>query len=378
MSSDPTWIDNDSFSYELDSTHIGAYSTITKRGFALPEPTRRSYVATLRHVVRGQVLVTAAVAPAETEIVGFGWPTLAEQVRFRLPSNVLDVETRDRRKYVCATAGYRPSPPIIVFDRASGGAIWGGFVRDQLIRYPRFLDPGLSFVSIAFANVVKVRNRDGEWINIPSDGEILEAARCGDEVVVTRTTEAGFAIKRISPESGQGRRIALGFAVHPTCSADGRRLYYIGGMTGQSLHRCDADECRPILEGHSLYGVAVSPSGERLALVVTGRRGPWVQWMRAEGGDLHDISETETACTPAWASERAVWISRRQGRSFAWVETDADSGRPTGRIMPGSRECSDGAQDPDSPANQDVRLVVGRRSQIRLLPKELLNTANSF
>jgi serine/threonine-protein kinase len=40
------------------------------------------------------------------------------------------------------------------------------------------------------------------------------------------------------------------------------------------------------------------------------------------------------------------------GTEFTWVETDADSGRPTGRTVPGSRECSDGVQDPESPSNR--------------------------
>lgn len=381
MSSDPTWIDNDSFSYELDSRHLGAYSTTTKRGIALPEPSSGAHLAVLGHVVLGQVLVNGGLSQDQTEVAGFHWPTLTEQTRFRLSANVLDIESRDGNVYLGTTPRGRTITPLIAYERSTGKAKWSGLIQGQLIRYPRFVEAGFSFVSISFLNYATMRSARGDWTKVPVDGDVVQAAECGRDVVVVRVVDEGAAIERMSMRSGQVRTIARGpLAYYPTCSADGKSLFYVGRGNGHAVFRCDIAGCWVVLDGYFIHGLAASPSGERLALVVVDRRGPRVQWIRAGGGELQDVSETETACLPGWTSDHTVWISRRQGKSFTWVETDVDSRRPTGRTSPGSRECSDGSQDPLSPVDRDsdVRTVFGRRSQVRLLPKDLLTAANGF
>src|SRR4030095_5369565 len=97
-----------------------------------------------------------------------------------------------------------------------------------------------------------------------------------------------------------------------------------------------------------------------------------VKWVGVDGGDVHDVIETETGCPVGWTSSRTLWVSRRRGGSFTWTEVDVDSHRETGRTQPGSRDCSDGRQDPESPVDPDLRIVYQQKSQIRLLGRKFL------
>jgi hypothetical protein len=88
---------------------------------------------------------------------------------------------------------------------------------------------------------------------------------------------------------------------------------------------------------------------------------------------VHDVTATETGCRPGWSSERTLWVSRRDGKEIVWTEVEVDGGRPTGKRTPGSRDCSDGREDPLSPVDPDVRVVSERRSQLRVLPMRYLD-----
>jgi Tol biopolymer transport system component len=118
--------------------------------------------------------------------------------------------------------------------------------------------------------------------------------------------------------------------------------------------------------------VSMSPDGKRLAFLTFENRGPIVSWMATEGGQVHEIGESETACAPGWASADSLWIARRRNGKPIWTEVDVDTGRETGTIVPGSRQCSDGWPDPASPVDPDLRIVFDQTSQLRLLPREYL------
>jgi hypothetical protein len=74
-----------------------------------------------------------------------------------------------------------------------------------------------------------------------------------------------------------------------------------------------------------------------------------------------------------WASNQTLWVSRRRDGKILWTEVDADSGKETGRAVPGLRDCTDGGSDPMSPVNSDLRVIPNRASQLRLLPREYLS-----
>jgi hypothetical protein len=116
----------------------------------------------------------------------------------------------------------------------------------------------------------------------------------------------------------------------------------------------------------------VSPDGSRLAFVDVQKSGPMVRVISAQGGLAREVIGTETVCSPGWSSEKTIWVSRRLSGKLVWMEVDADSGKETGRSVPGSRDCSDGHSDPDSPVDPTLRIVEEQRSQVRLLPGEYI------
>ena len=102
------------------------------------------------------------------------------------------------------------------------------------------------------------------------------------------------------------------------------------------------------------------------------KRGTIVQWIGADGGEPHDVAETETACPVGWASADTIWVSRRRGRKIVWTEVHADTGaRPAGpcrepRLLPTP------APTPPRPSNAELRIVYDQTSQLRLVPNEHL------
>jgi hypothetical protein len=101
-------------------------------------------------------------------------------------------------------------------------------------------------------------------------------------------------------------------------------------------------------------------------------RGDEVRWIGTNGGAVHDVTESETNCAPGWSSTQTLWVSRRRGKDAIWTEVDADSGRTTGRVVPGTRDCADGIADPASPGSPEVGTIADRGTQLRLLPARYL------
>ena len=92
-----------------------------------------------------------------------------------------------------------------------------------------------------------------------------------------------------------------------------------------------------------------------------------------DGGATHEVADTETGCATGWASNQTLWVSRRRDAKIVWTEVDADTGKETGRVVPGQRDCTDGSSDPFSPVDPDLRVIAERASQLRLLPRAYLN-----
>jgi len=157
----------------------------------------------------------------------------------------------------------------------------------------------------------------------------------------------------------------------PACTPDGKVWFYRPHAPNPSIRRCDRNGCRDLFHGFAI-GLAASPDGKRLTFVALDKRGAIVQWISADGGEAHDVVETETSCPVGWASDDTIWVSRRRGRKFVWTEVEADTGRETGRTAPGSRDCNDARPDPASPVSADLRIVFDQTSQLRLVPNERL------
>jgi hypothetical protein len=218
-----------------------------------------------------------------------------------------------------------------------------------------------------------MRRTNGTFFNLTKNGQVRDANRCGHDLVVSRQIEPEHTvIERLDGSGAFIERLSDGPADwSPACAADGKVWYFRPHLPQPGINRCDRDGCREIYRGFAL-GLSVSPDGRRLTFITMDPRGSTVQWMNAEGGDLHEVTETETGCPVGWASASTIWVSRRRGRKIVWTEVDADSRRETGKTAPGSRDCYDTRPDPVSPVNPEMRVVYDQTSQVRVLGREYL------
>jgi hypothetical protein len=248
-----------------------------------------------------------------------------------------------------------------------------GAIRDQYVRYPRFVAEGMTFASLGKRDDVYLRSSAGRWQRLTTGGTSFRAASCGGGVVIAHAVGDRAVIARLEPGSGRPIPISDGPSDDfPACSPDGSVVFFVKRDRGSAIQRCDATGCRRISD-IPVVGLAAPPDGDKLAFVTTENRGPMVQWMSTHGGMLHDVTKTETACGPGWSSNRTLWVSRREGKDLIWIEVDIADGRPTWQKVPGSRDCKDGPDDPDSPIDPRVRVMTDRRSQLRFLPIKYLD-----
>jgi dipeptidyl aminopeptidase/acylaminoacyl peptidase len=251
-----------------------------------------------------------------------------------------------------------------------------GRLRGQSIRYPLFLSHGLAFVALQFATTVVVEQADGSVHRWTPAYEVIAAARCGPDIVISAGKQDRMTVERLDADGRFLAALTAGpWDTAPNCSPDGRILYYLRQKDRPGVVRCDPGGCRDII-GRQGMSMAVAPDGKRLALVSTiGRKGPVVEIADTDGGRARDLAEIETGCPPRWASNATLWVERRRGGKLVWTEIDADTARDTGRSVPGSRDCADGKPDPQAPTPDGVRVVYDQRSQVRFLPRERLARA---
>jgi hypothetical protein len=229
------------------------------------------------------------------------------------------------------------------------------------------------FTSIRLTSDLVMRKPNGSTVHVTNGAHVWDANHCGPHLIVSNeVAPERVAIERWDTNGKRIERLSEG----PTdwggaCSADGSVWYYIPHTPHPGIRRCDRRGCREIWSGFAI-GLSTSPDGKRLAFLTMDARGSVVRWIGADGGETHEVADSETTCVAGWASDQTLWVSHRREGKLIWTEVDADSGRETGKTVPGTRDCSDARPDPASPVSPDLRIVYDQTSQIRLLPKELL------
>jgi serine/threonine protein kinase len=380
MSSDPTWLpDGDSFVYEADTEHVGVFSVSIRRTTILSGAAEKSVIAS--HGVAGnEIFVSATLGATKGDVIGVSFPQLDRDLEFRLPWPILDVQSRDGSRYVCTLVTLREPPPFAVVDTRKREARWGGFVRNEYPRYPTFLDAGLAWVGFQRSSRVWRRSPDGQRTTLLGSSNVASAAPyvataapCGSDLAVTVKDGGRILAERLDLS---GRRLAVFNsgkpAAGPVCSSDGRTVFFTDLTIGSAVVRCEDQRCS-VLAKVPAAGLALSTDGARLAFVDFSNRGLFIRWIDSHGGAAHGGLPIETACTPRWSSGKDLWISRRQGRQLVWTEIDTDTLLPTGRTRPGTRDCSDGIQDPAAPALQPIGLDEVITSRVRLLANKDLS-----
>ena len=94
--SEPTWLpDGSGFSFDIDTRHMGVYSLASARAAVLPEPTSEPHVSANRHVTGKHLFISAWLDSTTTEVSGYGYPALTEELRFHLPEYLADWRADD-------------------------------------------------------------------------------------------------------------------------------------------------------------------------------------------------------------------------------------------------------------------------------------------
>jgi serine/threonine-protein kinase len=380
MLSDPMWLsDGQAFSYEVDGRHVGVFSTAAKQMYVLPDTTRRPLVTIFQFAMADRVLVAAMSEDGESTLAGVRFPQMKTEIRFRIPEVAMGFAADGSHLYY-ATRGMSGVAAIVAVDLPRTNARKIGSIRHQALRYPLLIAAGLSFVSIRTISDLVLRDERGTMRGITSGKQIISAQPCGDGLIISRREGDTSIVERINRQGKTLNVLSSGPADSSgTCAPDGRTWYYshvavVDGHRGPavSIRRCDSSGCRDLLAGGVAFP-SVSPDGSRLAFLEFEQRGPVVKWISVDGGESHEVSETETACAVGWTSPRALWVSRRNGRGTVWKEVDTETRRETGRTAPGSRDCADGRPDPVSPVDPDVRIAVHQPSQLRLIGRTYLD-----
>jgi hypothetical protein len=378
MDSEPRWLPGgDAFVFDVDPLHFGIYEFSTKRTTVLPgagEPT----AAMFRFMVRSQIFVAKSVhSTSINELVRLSWPSLESTTLAKLPWLVVDWASFDGRIFYSSELQGTNTANVTAIDFSTNRSYRVGFIRQQLIRHLLSSPEGLVFISRHDVADVWKRESSGAVVRLTNDGTIRVVARCrrggyvaarsdGDRSVVVRLDSEGREVERLSDADAgldDGGIACLD-------RADGWLINSLHDSRG--IYLCRRADCQRVIDG-DVYHLAVSPDERRIAYLAIGNRGPVVRWIASEGGDPHDVAESETGCAPGWSSPQNLWVSRRRNGRVAWFEVDADTGKETGRYQPGAQDCMDGSADPAAPAARDLMVKVVQVSQVRLLPPEYLS-----
>src|SRR5262249_43313865 len=156
---------------------------------------------------------------------------------------------------------------------------------------------------------------NGTFANLTRNGQVRDVNRCGRDLIVSREVEPERTVIERTDLAGKPIELLSAGPADwsPACSPDGKVWYYRPHLPQPSIRRCDPTACRDIFQGFAV-GLSPSPDGRRLAFVTMDTRGSTVRWIGADGGEPHEVTETETTCPVGWASADTIWVSRRRGR----------------------------------------------------------------
>lgn len=369
MSSEPHWLPGGrAFTFDVDHQRMGVFSLDTHRTSVLPDPTRETYHSAFRYIVGSRIFVAAGVGESfQSAFAVFSWPLLSEETRFKMPGLALDVASPDGKALFASIVYSGPTGQLWRLDLERHSATAVGSVKGQGFRYPLFTDAGLAFASIETTSDVWRRSPSGQLERVTQSGDYTSASRCGDDVIAVRRTGSGWQLVRVDRSGGVLRVLKDGVVSGaPACSSDGRTWFIDRWTPPAGIERCDDQGCRMLTSG-AVGALAISPDDTRMAFVKFRKTELVLAWAPAGGGEVHELSPTDTACNVGWTSNHTLWATRREEGKVVWAEIDVDTGQDTGKRVPASKDCTDGTPDPASPISPDLRVVTEKRTQIRVI-----------
>ncbi len=379
LATDMAWLpDNQSFLYPVDINHSAIFSMTGRTSLVVPADTHLGFT-TGYQVVGDAIIVTTFFEDQTTSVHRLRFPHLDEDLRFRIAGGVLDAATDDARRYYLVSIMEDQEKNLLVFDSGTQTAPGSAFIAGSRVRYPLLTVSGLAFVAVWHRPILVITSRTGEVRRFDPPPDVATASPCGDTLVAISGLGRDLGVVRLDWSGQFVERLGLGVSPSAaSCSHDGRVIYYQEWGGQKTLMRCEGSACKPIYRGW-LQSFALSPDDDRIVALQVGDDGLTVRWLRADGKDAgHDIVRTDVPCWPGWSSEENVWVAMHHGPDVVWREFVADTGKPTGVTAPGSWDCMDGVDDPQSPVRQSAKVVAMRRAEIRLMPSSDLRRASTY
>jgi serine/threonine protein kinase len=367
--SDPVWLpDGQTFLYDIDDKHVGVFSLETKRSEVVPTTTAPLFTS-FHSVVGNQIVVNSILQSGASDVGAFSFPHLNETVNFHLPTPAMDIQSRDEDAYYLS-ASYGAGGALAYVEPARNRGRFVGEIPQQIPQYLLFLGRDAAFVSSRRSPSLVRRSGSAE-VRVQVASDIVWASRCGQRIIATQVTN-GLPRTIWLDSSGKPAGTLAENTTSPRCSSDGRAMFWESLGHSMSLQRCDASGCGTLFDGNA-GTLSISPDDRRLAFLADENRGHVIRWVPTDGqGAGREVAVVDTACSPVWSNGKDLWIALRNGRRVTWTEFDTDTARPTGRTLPGTRDCTDNVPDPSSPGDEAVKVEVAVRSQLRVLPSKYL------
>ena len=377
--SEPRWFAGGrAFVFDADGRHYGVVDRLTARPTILPASLERDDYSMFRTVAGDRVVWVRHQGGDVFIADAVSWPGLVREVPFTFRGITMTWESaaNGRTFYAAELQG----PALVEIDPEHHSAIRIGIVRDRYLGMPRVVGAGLAFYAATESSDVWTTGEGSAARQLTHDGTIRQVDACANgDLLVTRegaSTEMDFG--RID-HSGTFHRLRSRFAYGPACAKLTPNEWWYSDISGSRpvTYHCDGERCSVIAGGNYLANL-LSPDETRIAWLTASNQGPLVQWTQSRGGGpIHDVAPSETNCTPVWASNDRLWVSRKRQGHLQWTEIDVATNQETGRTKDGLRDCTDARPDPAAPSESKYRVVAVYRSDIRWVPGSELPAPSS-
>ncbi len=153
--------------------------------------------------------------------------------------------------------------------------------------------------------------------------------------------------------SGQPVRLTTGEmnTFSPLPSRDGKRIYFIGGLTRAEVVRVDPNtgQSAQFIQGLSAEGLSFAPDGKSFVYAAVPEGSLWRS--RQDGSDRRQLTFGMQVAVPRWSpdGQKIAFSARTPGRPWKAYTISAEGGSPE-VLMPGDTEEMDPNWSPDGSA----------------------------
>jgi hypothetical protein len=244
MDSDPVWFpDSDSFLYGLDLGHAAIYSVSSRMSTVVPADTQGVF-STGYDVVDRAIVVTRSQNTMAADVERFWYPHMKQDLDLRIGGFPLNWTSNDGRHYLFTAVTSANRREILRLDSQSMRVTAGGYVSGRHLRYPLSTPLGLLFVAFKRHPALLLRAAEHQLHEVDLPSEVVAASSCGEGIVGMIWRAGQFATVMLDASGRVLRTLDVGpDARWPTCSSDGRLLYFADYSGPPRLVCCEGRRC---------------------------------------------------------------------------------------------------------------------------------------